>query len=77
MFEFTMKRYNLHELHRAIEDNESRGFEAVSDIRCETSTKKVFTSDSFSKNHHEFQRTDGYELYYVRMRKVEDDEHIG
>jgi hypothetical protein len=75
MFEFTMKRYGLDELHNAIKDNEERGYQVVSQIRCETSTKKVFTNDSFSKNHHEFQRTDGYELYYVRMRKVEPNEH--
>lgn len=77
MFEITVKRHRHKELLMAIADNEERGFKVVSDIHCTRHGKRTFKYDTHDQLYRAFDRTDGYELYYVRMRKVEGDEHIG
>jgi hypothetical protein len=76
MFEITVKRHRRKELLMAIADNEERGFKVVSQIHCTRYGKRTFKYDAHDQLYRDFDHTEEYEMYAVRMRKVEPNEHI-
>ena len=69
--EVAVRRMKLGQLMRAVRDLEQRGWECIAPIQKISNEKKVFAYDEKVKRFIDFKCVQGYEFYYVKMRKVE------
>lgn len=68
--EVAVRRMKLNQLLKAIRDLERRGWECIAPVRKISNEKKVFAYDEKIKRFKDFKCVQGYEFYYVKMRKV-------
>lgn len=66
----TVRRTRLSQIVRAIRDLERRGWECIAPIQKIANEKKIFRYDERCKRFIDFECVQGYEFYYVKMRKV-------
>ena len=66
-----VRRMKLNQLLKAIRDLERRGWECIAPVRKIVNEKKVFAYDEKVGRFKDFKCVEGYEYYYVKMRKVE------
>lgn len=74
--EVAVRRMKLGQLMRAVRDLEQRGWECIAPIQKITNEKKVFAYDEKVGRFKDFKCVEGYEYYYVKMRKVDKNERI-
>lgn len=66
----TVRRMTLSQIARAIRDLERRGWECIAPVRKISNSKKIFRYDEKVGRFKDFKCVEGYEYYYVKMRKV-------
>lgn len=68
--EVAVRRMKLGQLMRAVRDLEQRGWECIAPIQKIANSKKIFRYDERCDRFIDFECVQGYEFYYVKMRKV-------
>lgn len=66
----TVRRMTLSQIARAIRDLERRGWECIAPVQKIVNEKKIFDYDEKIGRFKDFKCVQGYEFYYVKMRKV-------
>ena len=68
--EVALRRMKLSQLLRAVHDLERRGWECVAPIQKIANEKKIFDYDEKIGRFKDFKCVQGYEFYFVKMKKV-------
>lgn len=68
--EVAVRRMKSGQLMRAVRDLEQRGRECIAPVQKIANEKKIFDYDEKIGRFKDFKCVQGYEFYYVKMRKV-------
>ncbi|NNV04659.1 hypothetical protein [Brevibacillus sp. MCWH] len=71
--EVALRRMKLSQLLHAVRDLERRGWECIAPVQKIANEKKIFDYDEKIGRFKDFKCVEGYEYYYVKMRKVDKE----